>query len=237
MISCRAVSRGLLFQVAPRFAPQPSFGPVQPCSSSQNGPMAVLHPSKCNCAISLLPTLSRTLSSSVGDKSHERPQMFQLEHIQKRLEFTVPLMFDTRLDYTFYRKDVVVEDQIAGSVINGLEALQQHMAFVNIFCRIRYSHIEAQILNVLPILEDGTVRLRWRVLYLGWLGMLNLRNFNYEYRKKNLRWFDGYSIFYVDGEGLVYKATIQKTMPDESLKLSSMKDKTKEFVQRVGIQA
>lgn len=32
---------------------------------------------------------------------------------------------------------------------------------------------------------------------------------------------------------MVYKATIQKTMPDESLTISSMKDKTKEFVKRV----
>jgi hypothetical protein len=36
----------------------------------------------------------------------------------------------------------------------------------------------------------------------------------------------------VDGDGLVYKWTIQKSMPDDSA-LSERKDKTKEFVKRV----
>lgn len=48
-----------------------------------------------------------------------------------------------------------------------------------------------------------------------------------------MKWYDGYSIFYVDGEGLVYKATIQRTMPDDSLQ--SVKNKTKEFAKRVGV--
>lgn len=66
-----------------------------------------------------------------------------------------------------------------------------------------------------------------------------------------VKWYDGYSvslsnfyfhkllifkIFYVDGEGLVYKWTLQKTMPDES-SLQQMKDKTKEFVRRVVMPA
>ena len=40
----------------------------------------------------------------------------------------------------------------------------------------------------------------------------------------------------MDGEGLVYKWTLQKTMPDES-SLQQMKDKTKEFVRRVVMPA
>lgn len=32
---------------------------------------------------------------------------------------------------------------------------------------------------------------------------------------KNANWYDGYSIFHVDGNGLVYHIIMQKTMPDD----------------------
>uniref|UniRef100_A0A0K0D5B9 Uncharacterized protein n=1 Tax=Angiostrongylus cantonensis TaxID=6313 RepID=A0A0K0D5B9_ANGCA len=46
------------------------------------------------------------------DFSHEKPAPFQLQHVQQRVLETVPLMFKQRLDYTFYRKDVLCDDQI-----------------------------------------------------------------------------------------------------------------------------
>lgn len=42
-----------------------------------------------------------------------------------------------------------------------------------------------------------------------------LRTYNKEYRMKNANWYDGYSIFHVDGNGLVYHIIMQKTMPDD----------------------
>ncbi|KAL3120783.1 hypothetical protein niasHT_008075 [Heterodera trifolii] len=201
-----------------------------PCCSSQNVPMCASASNRSSVRLSAI--FPRMLSSSVGDKSHERPQIYQLEHIQKRLEYTVPLMFNARLDYTFYTKDVFVDNQILGSQLRSLEEFMHHISLITVAAQFYCTHIETQILNISPILEDGTVRLRWRVCYLGLLSMLNFRNFNRQYRLKNLKWYDGYSIFYVNGEGLVYKVTIQRTMPDDSLKLASLKDKTKEFVQR-----
>lgn len=34
--------------------------------------------------------------------------------------------------------------------------------------------------------------------------------------RPQMSWFDGYSVFYVDGDGLVAKLTVQKVMPDDS---------------------
>lgn len=48
-----------------------------------------------------------------------------------------------------------------------------------------------------------------------------------------MHWFDGYSVFHVDGNGEVFKLKIQKTMPDESFL-----DNSKKLAQRiVGIQS
>lgn len=53
-------------------------------------------------------------SSNPGSSNDKlgKPQMYHLEHIQKRLEYTVPLMFRRHMDYTFYRADVMYEDRI-----------------------------------------------------------------------------------------------------------------------------
>lgn len=175
----------------------------------------------------------RLFSSNSDDKSHERPHMYQLEHIQKRLEFTVPLIFQMRMDWTFYRKDVVLENQILQITRHGLHEVMNHIGIISLCGKIRCPSIEVEALSIMPILEDGTVRLRWRIHYLTWLQILNPRNYNDEQRKKNLKWYDGYSIFHVDGDGLVYKWTLQKTTPDDSSLESTFKDKTKKLVKRV----
>lgn len=36
------------------------------------------------------------------------------------------------------------------------------------------------------MLDDGTVRLRWRVKYLTWIQIFNPKNFNKEIRKRNV---------------------------------------------------
>lgn len=51
-------------------------------------------------------------NNSINEDKLGKPQMYHLEHIKQRLEFTVPRMFRTRLDFTFYRSDMVYEDRI-----------------------------------------------------------------------------------------------------------------------------
>lgn len=127
-----------------------------------------------------------------------------------------------------------------------------------------------QILNISPMMDDGTVRVRWRIKYANWLSALNPFNYRADYRMKRvkalkcavwktplnlswrrsvsricyigfptffswwmvatflgkiqfvptefltfyfqLKWFDGYSIFFVAGDGLVYRFTLQKVV-------------------------
>ena len=59
-----------------------------------------------------LSTDSPNSSKGVSEDKLGKPQMHHLEHIKKRLEYTVPRMFRTHMDYTFYRSDMVYEDRI-----------------------------------------------------------------------------------------------------------------------------
>ncbi|KAI6219534.1 Ucr-2.2 [Aphelenchoides fujianensis] len=170
----------------------------------------------------LLHSSARRTADEDGPTPGDRPHMFQLEHVQKRVEHCVPLMFKEKLDYTFYRKDVVLDDQIFGVQKVGIYPYINYLGF-----------IRCDALNIIPMLDDGTVRLRWRVRYLSWGSWLNPRHVGKSWaeREKTLRWFDGYSIFVVDGTGLVSRVTLQKSQPNDEKE--GLAKKTKKIAQKI----
>ncbi|KAK5971030.1 hypothetical protein GCK32_003515 [Trichostrongylus colubriformis] len=156
-----------------------------------------------------------------------------LEHVQQRLVETVPLMFKARLDYTFYRKDVFCDDQIFGVKRYGLDQLMSHLGLISVIGQYTLPHVHMETVSVIPVIEDGTVRCRWRVKYVSIPRLiLNPRLFRFDYRIKNLSWYDGYSVCTIDGNGHVFKITIQKTQRDEGMLIDekSPKDKLAEKI-------
>ncbi|WKY14329.1 hypothetical protein Q1695_000123 [Nippostrongylus brasiliensis] len=177
---------------------------------------------------------SRAFSSEI-DHSHEKPAPCQLEHIQRRLLETVPLMFKQRLDYTFYRKDVFCDDQIFRLQKYGIDQLMQHFGMISVLGQFTLPHVQMEAISIIPVIEDGTVRCRWRVKYVSFPRLImNPRLFRFDYRIKNLSWYDGYSVFTVDGNGLVFKVTIQKTQRDEGLMLDDKSAKEK-FTEKIAV--
>ncbi|GMT37253.1 hypothetical protein PFISCL1PPCAC_28550, partial [Pristionchus fissidentatus] len=95
-------------------------------------------------------------------------------------------------------------------------------------------HIEAEAIGILPVLEDGTVRARWRVKYVSFPRLLlDPKLFRREYRRANLSWFDGLSVLTVDGNGDVYSITLQRTQRDD--KQGLLNDSTKKLAQKIGV--
>uniref|UniRef100_A0A0N5AVX6 Ovule protein n=1 Tax=Syphacia muris TaxID=451379 RepID=A0A0N5AVX6_9BILA len=174
-------------------------------------------------------------SSSTASTSYGPPNAYHLDHIRKRLEFTVPLMFRKNLDFTFYSHDVICDDHLLNVQRIGIPRLMSHLGMYSICCQILFPHIEMETLSIIPILDDGTVRLRWRVKHVSLLRALtNPLMLSYNYRIKRLHWFDGYSIFYVNGEGLVDKMTIQRTIPDSERNVNK-KTTTQKIAERIGV--
>ncbi|EFP00822.1 hypothetical protein CRE_04488 [Caenorhabditis remanei] len=164
------------------------------------------------------------------DFSHEKPAPHQLEHVTTRLVETVPLMFRHRMDYTFYRKDVVCDDQIFSVQKRGIEQLMSHFGMIGTLGQVFLPHVEMEVLSAVPVIDEGTVRFRWRVKYVSFLRLLtNPRLLRFDYRVQNLSWFDGYSVLTVDGNGDVFKVTLQKMQQDEQKSLiTSTTEKLKE---------
>ncbi|GMR29876.1 hypothetical protein PMAYCL1PPCAC_00071, partial [Pristionchus mayeri] len=168
------------------------------------------------------------------DRKDEKPDAYHLEHVKTRLTQTIPLMFRQRMDYTVYRKDVVLYDQILNFRRFGRDALMQHMGALAFTGCFFFPHIEAEALSALPVLEDGTVRVRWRIHYVSFPRLImNPKLFRSEYRYKNLSWFDGLSVLTVDGNGDVYSVTLQRIERDEEQSL--LKDSTKKLAQKIGV--
>ncbi|CAD5206974.1 unnamed protein product [Bursaphelenchus okinawaensis] len=142
--------------------------------------------------------------------------MFQLEFIQQRIAAASKLMFYQKMDFTFYREDVVLEDEIWGIKKQSRTDLMNYFGTLSVTCKVLFPSVELEPLNIIPLLDDGTVRFRWRMKYLHWYQVLNVKNFNPEIREKNCNWYDGNATFHVDGNGKVFKLKITKVTPDDS---------------------
>uniref|UniRef100_A0A0K0FM81 Phospholipid scramblase n=1 Tax=Strongyloides venezuelensis TaxID=75913 RepID=A0A0K0FM81_STRVS len=155
-------------------------------------------------------------SSYLRPNLDRKPETFQIDHIQQRLNYTVPDMFRNNLDFTFYHKSVVLDDQIRNVKKYGLESSISYISFISFFGQVLFPHIHTEIISIVPILVDGTIHLRWRICYITWLSLFfNFKYINYNYRIKNLKWYDGLSVFTVDGDGLVYNVTLQRIVQNK----------------------
>ncbi|KAK6112356.1 hypothetical protein QQG55_47390 [Brugia pahangi] len=174
---------------------------------------------------------SRAYSNGRGNRG---PEMFQLEHVRKRLEMTAPHFFRERPDYTFYRPDVLYKDEIFQITITGRDKLMIYFGSISVICLFCFPHIEMEVLNILPISEDGTVRLRWRIKHISLIrSLLNPMLFRYDYRIKRLKWYDGLTIFYVGEDGLVYRAVTRRTIDDEQK--TPQVNRLADLAQKVGV--
>ena len=123
-----------------------------------------------------------------------------------------------------------------------------HLGTISVFSQVIFPYIRMEPIAISPFIEDGSVRLRWRILYLTWIHALNYKNFNAEHREKNVgdfyedlipkirfqaRWYDGTAVFYADGEGLVYKVIIDKMQQDDSF----ANERTKKLAEKILPQA
>jgi len=175
--------------------------------------------SSCNeCKNGFL--FSAASSGKEVDKYPEgKPSWEKLQHICIRLSDTWPNFFVRKMDYTIFRDDVIVEDRIYDHYVRGVHEYMKYVGFIASAGRILYPQIEMHILSVTPIIEDATVRLRWRVYYMNVLDflfmLLQFQKFTPEYLKTRGRWMDGYSIYYADSSGAVYRLVIDKVIPDD----------------------
>ncbi|XP_076053361.1 uncharacterized protein LOC143032446 [Oratosquilla oratoria] len=165
-------------------------------------------------------------SGSSGESQIDPSGKSSAEHLHKIfcvLSETLPKLFVTPLDYTIYSPDIIFENRIRGTRTVGLFPYVKQVALLRTVGHLKFAFVRFEILKITKHPEDGTVRVRWRIKGLSGLKAMlqfwKIRLWKWESVQDQMEsWYDGFSIFHVGGDGLIYKHVADSMMPDEELK-------------------
>ncbi|OWA52079.1 hypothetical protein BV898_16542 [Hypsibius exemplaris] len=145
----------------------------------------------------------------------------KLALIASALSETLPKLFVSMHNYHLYHRDVVFENRIRGITTRGINDMAAQLVKYRTMSHIVYSHINVDLLKVTQHLEDNSVRVRWRINMIGGLKpyLQFWKFFNGQAKRDFLKTIDGFSIFYVGEDGLIYKHVADRMMPDDEKSL------------------
>ncbi|XP_045463078.1 uncharacterized protein LOC123672794 [Harmonia axyridis] len=160
------------------------------------------------------PSLKQESSSPL-----DKPKPEDLNKIFEVLSRTLPKLFIEPLDYSIYHPDLIYENNIRGTKTVGLYHFIKDVALLRTVGHLKYAYVKLEVLKITQHPEDSTIKVRWRVR--GVSGLSVMMKF-WKYKIWNLKniieqsdtWYDGFSTFYVNGNGVIFKHIADKMMPD-----------------------
>jgi len=165
-----------------------------------------------------------------------------LELVAYQLTQDLGSFFTGRQDWSMYHKELVLQDNVRGVQVVGLEKYLVLVNLLRMLAHIRFVYVRMTLLSLSKHPEESTIRVRWRVVGLG-LGRMVLRYFPDKlWEKGNMErmspsYFDGYSTFYVDSNSKIYQHTVDKVMEDKDKEVvKSVSQRWRELKQRVATQ-
>ncbi|XP_075226348.1 uncharacterized protein LOC142327313 isoform X2 [Lycorma delicatula] len=150
---------------------------------------------------------------------NEKPSIDQLEHIKVVLSKDLPNLFTKTMDFSIYHPELIFENNIRGIRTVGVYHFVKQVALLRTVGHLKFAFVKFDLLKITSHPEDSTVKVRWRirgvsglkVLLLFWkIKIWDLK----ESLKAEESWYDGFSVFYVGGDGKVYKHIADKMQPD-----------------------
>lgn len=168
-------------------------------------------------------------SSPEPPNNQGRPTDEQLRRVYTVLAETLPELFLKPLDYTIYHQNLIFENNIRGTRTVGLLHYVKQIALLRTVGHLKFAYVKFEILKITSHPEDGTVKVRWRIR--GISGMKVFLQF-WKFKLWKIKelfddhqesWYDGFSIFFVGSDGLVYKHVADKMQPDDDKALAALK--------------
>ncbi|RZC33147.1 C6orf136 -like, partial [Asbolus verrucosus] len=157
-------------------------------------------------------------SEGTAEQSN-KPAPDKLSHVYDVLMNTLPNLFTQTMDYSIYHPEVVFENNIRGTTTVGLYNYVKQIALLRTVGHLKFAYVKLEVLKITKHPEDSTVKVRWRIRGISALKVMitfwkyKLWNFR-EMFDKTEAWYDGFSTFYVNVHGEVYKHVADKMMPD-----------------------
>lgn len=139
-------------------------------------------------------------------------------------------------------------DNIRGVRAGSLQEYVQSMSLLRIYAHLRYAHVRVEVLKITQHPEDATVKVRWRVI--GVPGIFSLRFWSmWRFGRKPVVgadeppqgasstgvWHDGFSIFYINSDGLIQRHQVEPVTPDDGRKQPIMNKLNKVINAKLGV--
>ena len=78
--------------------------------------------------------------------------------------FQLPSFFVKPSDYAIYDRNLIFEDNIRNLVVTGLSSYMTNISILKIKSHIKYSHVKLDVLRATQHPDEGTVKIRWRIV-------------------------------------------------------------------------
>ncbi|XP_050442147.1 uncharacterized protein C6orf136 homolog [Adelges cooleyi] len=172
---------------------------------------------------------SNPISPDKREESNPRdqPTAEQLEFMQNNLVEDLPKLFKENINYSLYHPKLVFENNIRGTKSVGLHYFMTSISLLRIMGHLKYAFVKLDVLKATKHPEDGTVKIRWRIKGISgfkvFMKFWKFKFWDFENAiKQNIEtWHDGFSVFYLGGDGLVHKLTVDKMQPDDNTVLET----------------
>ncbi|XP_017784546.1 PREDICTED: uncharacterized protein C6orf136 homolog [Nicrophorus vespilloides] len=150
---------------------------------------------------------------------NEKPSDGQLEMVYRTLSESLPKLFVQPLDYSIYHQDIIFENNIRGTQTVGIFPYVKQMSLLRVLGHLKYAYVKLEIIKITKNPEDSSIKVRWRIRGVSGLKVMILfwkyKLWNYKgIFDKSENWYDGFSSFYVNGDGQIVKHVADKMMPD-----------------------
>ncbi|XP_050577876.1 uncharacterized protein LOC126916273 [Bombus affinis] len=145
-----------------------------------------------------------------------------LQNVFDILRKDLPLLFVKQLDYGIYTQDLVFVNNIRGTTSVGIQHYFKQIAFLKIIGHLKYAFVKFEVLKMTMHPEDNSIKVRWRIVGISgtrvFLTFWKIKMWNSKEQVDNTpAWYDGFSTFYVNNDGKVFKHIVDKTMPDQNV--------------------
>lgn len=161
---------------------------------------------------------SPSLQDNEGKPSQER-----LQCVLDCLSQDLPKLFVRPPNYLIYTEDLIFINNIRGVTTKGRMNYIKQVALLRAIGHFKFAHVKFDIIKITMHTEDATVKVRWRIKGISSLKMLSMfwkfKSWKIQEAidQYNEAWYDGFSTFYVNDEGRIYKHVADKMMPDQDV--------------------
>lgn len=146
----------------------------------------------------------------------------KMEYVYNELAKGLPKFFVHTHNFNLYTKDMVFEDNIRGLVIKGRDNYAINLSWLKIKTALAFAEVQVLILKMTQHPEDSTIKVRWQINGIsGWRLLFTFWRYGLFHSKKLDQsvggdTYDGFSIFYLNSEGLIYKHFCDRMIPDSN---------------------